>query len=205
VWVLDRQLRAIWNTKAPSGVIAVAVDGLGARVAAADNKGGVQVHGQAGSLLWRAVSQRPLSFLTFVPEEPALVGCADHGLVTAFDAAGACSWRDGLVANVGSLATSGDGATLACACFTEGVIGYSLNGPARRSLFATPCKFAALSYDGTAWLTVELDDRLSLRDETGTVKAERKLERPAVSIAMDALGTSAAVALTDGTVLRLGW
>jgi hypothetical protein len=203
VWLLDQRLRPGWKASVSQRVQAVAVAGLGERIAATDRKGNVAVFDQMGHLRWRALCPRPLSLLAFVPEEPALVGSADHGLVTAFDEAGACIWRDGLVAHVGSLATTGDGATLACACFTEGVIAYSLNGPARRPLHSTPCRLAALSYDGGALVSVGLGGTLALHHEKKKMDSEHNMESSVVSIAVDGLGKSAVVALADGTILRL--
>jgi hypothetical protein len=154
--------------------------------------------------LWKADSPRPLQFLSFVPEKPALVGCADFGLVICFDDAGRCVWRDGLVAHVGSLTASGDGDTIGLACFSEGACCYRLGeGSASRRMVSAvaPCRLLACSYAGDVWVTVGLEPRLTLRDATGAVRAEAKVEGRPVAIAVNPLASRAVVATVEGALI----
>jgi hypothetical protein len=184
--------------------VAVAADPFGEYVAASDGAGGLHVFDLLGRAVWRAVNPRPLRHLAFVPERAAVVGSADFGLVAGFDVLGRCLWRDGLVAHVGSLATTGDGGLIALACFTEGLCCYALGRtrPAR-AVGAAPCRLAALSYGGEAVLTAGLDNRLSLRRPDGTARGEFPLPGQPVGLALDALGQHAYVALDRDTILAL--
>ncbi len=100
-----------------------------------------------GHAVWQATTPRPLCHLAFVPEKPVLIGAADFGLVLCFGATGECLWRDGLVAHVGSLAVSGDGAGIMLACFGDGLVRYSVAGPQQQRIpLDAACHLAALSY-----------------------------------------------------------
>ncbi len=205
LWLLGPDLLPRWERAVGKRPLAVALSALGEQVAVADAGAGLHVFERSGRPAWSATTARPLQFLAFVPEGPALVGAADHGLVCCFGASGSSLWRDGLVAHVGSLACTGDGATIALACFTEGLVCYGLTQPRQRRLpRAAPCRLAALSYDGETMLTVGLDQRLFWRDRDATVRAEMALEGTAVGVALGALGQPALIALAEGQVLALG-
>jgi hypothetical protein len=204
VYLLAPDLTPRWQRAIEGRGTAAAVDCFGQRIAVADAEGGLHLFDEAGNLLWKTDSPRPLHFLSFVPEKPALVGSADFGLVVCFDAGGRCLWRNGLVAHVGSLTASGDGNTIALACFSEGACCYRLTeGPkARRMVSAVaPCRLLACSYAGDVWLTVGLEPRLSVRDAEGPVRAEATIEGRPVAIALHALGRQAAVATAEGALL----
>src|SRR5436853_547202 len=82
----------------------------------ADARGTLRLFDRHGRTLWKTDNPRPFQHLAFVPEAPLLLGSADYGLIACFDQAGACVWRDGLVAHIGSLAVSGDGSQIVLAC-----------------------------------------------------------------------------------------
>jgi hypothetical protein len=204
VYLLAPDLTPRWQRSITGRATALALDSFAQRIAVADAEGGVHLLDEAGNLLWRADNPRPLQFLSFVPEKPAVVGSADFGLVVCFDAVGRCLWRDGLVAHIGSLATSGDGETIALACFSEGACCYGVaEGPkARRMVGAVaPCRLLACSYTGHLWLTVGLEPRLTLRDPDGVVRAETAVEGRPVAIALDPTGKVAAVAMKEGPLM----
>ncbi len=204
LWVMTAELTLHWERSLPRRPTALALDALGRQAAVADEGGGVTVLDTAGKVVWSARAARPLVHLAFVPEEAVLLGSAEFGLVCAFDRAGRCMWREGLVAHVGSLAVSGDGSRVVLACFTEGLCCYS-PGPQRQTQLANgpPARLAALSYSGKTILTVGLDGLLTLRDERGAVRDELPLPGPPVAAAVEALGESAVAALASGEVVRI--
>ena len=201
VYLLAPDLTPRWQRAIDRRATAVAVDAFGQRVAVAGGDGSLHLFDGDGNLLWQASSPRPLHFLTFVPEKPALVGCADFGLVVCFDAAGRCAWRDGLVAHVGSLTTTGDGGTIALACFSEGACCYTLaDGPKSRRMVSgvAPCRLLASSYAGDVWLTVGMEPRLTLRQSDGTARAEVEVAGRPIGLGLNPLGTQAVVATAEG-------
>jgi hypothetical protein len=66
-----------------------------------------------------------------------------------------------------------------------------------------PCRLAALSFDGRRVLAAGRGNRLLRLDHHGKVSAIHLLDRPAVALALSALGERAVVALADGGVLAL--
>jgi hypothetical protein len=204
VVLLAPDLSSRWERRLAQKVHAIALDPFGRFTAAADAGGAVQVYEASGEPAWRAESARPLQHLAFVPERPLLLGGADFGLVACYDGAGRCLWRDGLVAHLGSLAVDGPGTTVALACFNDGLQRYSVTAsPPRRTPLSIPCRLAALSYDGDALLTVDLEGRAQLRRAGGEVRMAFELSGPVVAVALGALADHACFALADGMLLDL--
>jgi hypothetical protein len=204
VWSMSPDLATRWEQRLPQRAVAVAVDSFGWLTAVGDAAGAVHLLDAGGKAQWKADNPRPLQFLTFVPEKPILVGCADFGLVACFDRDGKTLWRDGLVANVGSLASDGVGEAITLACFHDGLCCYGASGPPPRRLSQpAPCRLAALSYDGETFLAADLEGRLRLLRRDGAVRDEFTLAAAPVACALAALGDEAFVALADGTLLAL--
>jgi WD40 repeat protein len=204
VWWFEPDFTLRWEKKLAKPALAVALEPLGAVVAAADGGGGLALFDEKAQLLGSADSPRPLRFLAFVPEQPRLIGAADLGLVACFDAEGAFQWRDGLVANVGGLTVSGDGAVVALAAFSSGLICYRLGGPPSRTVpLPFPCRLAALSYDGRKLLAADPAGTIHRYDLQGKNDATYALPSPPVALALTAFADLALVALADGTLMAL--
>jgi hypothetical protein len=192
-----------WQRPLPQRATAIALEPLGRCVAVADAGGTLHLIDARGQTRWQATTPRPLQHLAFVPEKAIVAGAADFGLVVCFGAAGECLWRDGLVAHVGSLAVSGDGACLLLACFSDGLYRYTLAGPPpERIALESPCARAALSYDGKTFLTADRVGRVCLRDQEGHIRDQLNLDSAAVAVGLGALSDYAVVGLADGALLR---
>lgn len=191
-----------WQRPLRQRATALALEPLAQRLAVADASGTVTVMDARGQTLWQATTLRPLHYLAFVPEKPVLIGAADFGLVVCFGASGECLWRDGLVAHVGSLAVSGDGECVLLACFSDGLVRYSLAGPEHERVpLEAACSLAAVSYDAEWLLTADNRNRLGVRDGKGSLRDQISLEAPAVAIALGAVADSAVVGLANGAIL----
>ena len=204
LWWLAPDLSARWRRTLRRPVVAVALDPFGQYLAAADAGAGLHFFDRDGRRAWETTTPRPLHHLAFVPEEPLLIGAADFGLVAGFDLKGQAVWRDGLVVHCGSLATSGDGARVVLACFSDGLRHYTAAG-ARVGTASTgePCRLAALSFDGRRTLVAGRAPRLLLLDSHGKLVASHVLEAPPVAIALGPLAEHAVAALADGRVVAL--
>jgi len=204
VWLLAPDLTPRWQRSIDGRATAVAVDCSGERIAVAGGDGSLQLFDQTGTQLWMNNNPRPLHFLSFVPERPILIGCADFGLVACFDETGRCVWRDGLVAHTGSLAATGDGGLVVLACFSEGACCYSLtDGPKSRRFVpaVAPCRVLACTYAGDVWLTVGLEPRATLRGADGAARAEVEVAGRVVGLALDPLGSEAVAATAEGVLM----
>ena len=204
VWWFAPDLTLRWERTVSGKVLAVAVDLFGQCVAVADSQGRLYILDRLGRAVSTTQSQRPLHHLAFVPTAPLLVGAADYGLVAVLDFSGQVKWREGVVADIGSVAVNEDGSRIALACFSEGVQQYSATGQnLGRVTLPEPCRLAALSFDGGLILCAGMSPKLFLLDQAGQLLYSHSLDRPAAGIALAPLGDAAAVALPHGRVLGL--
>jgi hypothetical protein len=203
VWFLAPDCTPRWERSIDSRPTAVAVDCNGERVAVAAANGSVCIFDETGRPIHQSSSPRPLQFLAFIPEMPALLGAADFGVVVCFDRSGAIAWRDAMVMHIGCMAVSGDGTTIALGCFSDGVCCYSLlDGPKSRRVMpaAGICRFVATSYFADTWMTVGLEPLATLRRPDGTMLGEVAIPGNPVGIAVNPMGTQAMIATTEGSL-----
>jgi hypothetical protein len=222
VWWLAPDLMPRWERRLTQTVLAVALDPFGQYLAAADAQGQVHLFDHTGRRVCCLEVPRPLCHLAFVPAAPFLVGSADYGLVVAFNLKGEIHWREGLVANVGSLAVDGDGRQLLLACFSEGMHRYGIAAdravqqagakvPAplpplqklARLTLPDACHRVAQTFDGHRLLAAGLHHRIFLLDRAGKVLGSYMVEKAIAAIALGALGKDAFVALEGGPLLKL--
>jgi hypothetical protein len=90
------------------------------------------------------------------------------------------------------------------ACFSDGLRrGTAATGIKGHLTTKEPCRLAALSFAGRLALVAGRANRLLLLNDRGRPLGIHLLERPAVALAVAALGERAVVAITDGGVLAL--
>jgi hypothetical protein len=202
---LSPDLMARWERAVPRRAVACAMDPFGQYLAVSDASAGLHLFDRTGKHICQSQTPRPLLHLAFVPEQTRLIGCADFGSVACYDSACGCVWRDGLVANVGGLAVSGDGSRIILACYSDGLRGYTLDGKKKDRLSVSePCRLVALSYDARRTLVGGLVSRLLVLDREGQIIATPALDAPPVVLAISALGDTAFAGLGDGRVVSMG-
>lgn len=201
---LGPDLMTAWQRPLPRPALAVALDAFGQFLAVADAGGQLHVFDRLGRLAWQTQSPRPFHHLAFVPAVPYLVACADYGLVACFDQKGAWAWREGLVAHVGALAVDGYGEQIVLACFSEGLLRYSVTGTKHpRRAIGEPCRLASIAFDGAHTLIAGVSRRLYLLDAGGQSILAHELEHTPIAIGLNAHGDTATAAFRDGTLLAL--
>jgi hypothetical protein len=206
IWWLSPDMRVLLEKKAPRGVRTLAADPFGQYLAVADPGGGLTVLDRQGREVSSAPVPRPLHHLAFVPAAPLLLGASDIGLVACFELSGKCAWREAFVAHIGALAVDGEGETILLACFTDGLLRYSLSGKQKGRLsLPEPCRLAAVSFDGAVALVAGLSKRIFLTNLEGKVLQSHTVAQPPAAIALAALGQSALVGLPDGALISLEW
>ena len=204
LWWLAPDLTTAWAEVLPRRPLVTALDPFGQYLAVADAEGGLHIFDCHGRRVMEIACPRPLHHLAFVPSAPNLVGAADYGLVACVDLSGRWVWREGLVAHVGSLAVSGDGGTIALACFTEGVLRYALSGKkAEPQVVPDGCRLVAISFDGRVSLAATLSGSIRLLDPEEESGAKMDVEQPPIALALGPLGDAAVVALANGVILGL--
>ncbi|MFN4259442.1 MAG: hypothetical protein ACK4RK_09085 [Gemmataceae bacterium] len=198
----DMTLR--WQETLSASGLSVATDPLGQYLAVADQQGQLHILDHLGQRISQSQCPRPLRYLAFIPEAPALVGCADFGWVACGDWRGNWQWHDGLVAHVGSLAVDGAGQAILLACYGEGLRQYAVTGKhVGRLAVGEPCRLAAVSYDGQWLAAADLSHRLLLIDREQRIRFVHALEQPPVAVALSPLADRAYVLLANGVLTCL--
>jgi hypothetical protein len=204
VWWLAPDLSTRWQRTLSHPILTLALDPFGQYLAVSDQRGQISFFNRLGQQVGQTESVRPFHHLAFVPAAPLLVGCADYALVGAFDLNGQWRWRDGLVAHVGALAVTGDGAQVLLACFSEGIQRYDLAGNRLERLdLSEPLRLVSTSFDGRVILAAGLTKNLFLVDKTGGNLSRKETERSVSRLALAALGDFAIIGLVDGQLIRL--
>lgn len=200
VLLLAPDLMPRWERSLDQPGTALALASLGEYIAVAGGSGSLHFYAADGKRVWTSALPRPLKHLAFVPGKPLLVGCADFGLVACVDAEGNVLWRDGLVANVGSLACGYPGEPIAAACYSDGLWCYDLTGQKRQRFELAPCRLATLSYAGDVILTADLQRTVRVFNREGACLATQEMDDIPIALALAPLGDAAWVALQDGKI-----
>lgn len=204
VW-LAPDLTPRWQVSLAAGPVALAIDPHGQYAACADGAGQIHLFDRLGCEVANISCPRPIHHLAFVPELPLLVACAEYGFVGAFDLAGQCAWREGLVAHVGGLAVTGNG-QCALACFSEGLLRFGPGGQRLEQLAAgETCRLVSVDFTGGRFLVGGPSKGLLLFDGAGNVVDKHQLEHAIVALALGPLGTDARRALADNCVIGGVW
>jgi hypothetical protein len=201
---LAPDLTTRWQRALDNPLVAVAIDPFGFFLAATDTRGGIHLLDNTGSVVAKGPCPSPLRHVAFVPSRPLLVGCADYGLVGAFDQALQWRWREILVLNVGSMAVSGDGSALLLACFSDGIHHFDQDGKARPRLSTPePCRLICQSFDGDRLLAAGMANQTFCMDRAGRVLGRFATDGKIIALAFGPLGESAYTATTGGHLLKL--
>jgi hypothetical protein len=201
---LAPDLTTRWERNLENPLAAVAVDPFGHFLVAADSRGNIRFFDSTGKALAQVLCPRPLQHLGFIPGLPLVVGCADYGLVGAFDKEGSWLWREALVMNVGGLSVNGDGSSLLLACFSEGLHHFGSDGKAKpRIVTPEPCRLISQSFEGDRLLIAGMSNHIYCLDRSGQVLCRHSLDKPLTALAFGPRGEAAYVALVGGGIVKL--
>jgi hypothetical protein len=201
-WWFNPDLTTLRHRPLDHSALALALDSFGHYAVAADRTGSLCVFDRMGATVWRSQTVKPLLHLAFVPEAPLLVGAAEFGLVSCHDFAGNCVWRDAPVVHVASLTLTSCGEPICLACYSEGIRAYGVDGKPR-PFPSPPCRLVSISADGRRLALAGTTTTLHVAEASGAVISMLELEKPAVALAIDALGHNVIVALPDRRILCL--
>jgi hypothetical protein len=195
-----------WRKSLSTKPTAVAMDSLGRCVAAADAGSRLHFFDKGGRAIGSPLkTPRPLYHLHFLASNPLLIAAADFGLIIALDLhSRQWTWQDCPVIHLGDLAASGDGTTIAFACFSEGIRRYDLAGKRMISLSTPePCRHLSTSFDGRGFLAGSIFSAVYALDDSGGQRYEQRFEQPVAGVRLAPLGDAGIVALADGRIMGL--
>jgi len=124
----DRRFDVKWSITLYEAVTAVVISPYGNHVAVSMANGSNLILDDRKRKIANFETVRPLSFLQFVAEAPALLGAAEYGLICRHKLNGAEVWSEKLWSNVGDMSATGDGKHLYVAGFNRGIQAFALDG-----------------------------------------------------------------------------
>jgi hypothetical protein len=151
-------------------------------------------------------SHQPLVRLRFLLDEPALVGVAEYGLLTAHHFDGSKLWSEKLFSGVGDLAITGDGRAILLACFAMGIQCHGGGGEHRGSyhIGGTASRVATSFHPGRIAVAT-LERMIYWLDTDGQVLWQGLTPDEVVRVVVDPLGKGLTCGFKSGRITRLDW
>lgn len=202
----DRQLKVEWSIDLPEPVMAVATDPYGNYIAAGLADGKTFVYDAFKRKVAEFVTMRPLRHIHYLATRCELVAASEYGLICRVNLAGEEIWADKNWANVGDLATTGDGGRAYVAGFNHGIRVLDANGEGRGSWMVEGtanrihCSFAPSRVAATT-----LERHLYWLDDDGEMLWGTNLPDEPAAVRVDPLGTGLVLGLAGGRIIRLEW
>lgn len=207
VALLSAGLKSLWSAQITGVITALAIAPWGSHVAVATDSARIHIVTADRRELCRIDTGRPMEFLTFLQQEPALIAASEFGNMYCFDVHGQEQWHQKMSNNAGDLAVSADGSRIVLAAFNHGVQVYNDRGRHLGSFMVDgiPCQ-AALAANLQRVAVLTLEHRLMWLNMEGNVLWGADLSAdPPVRICAGPLGDCVYVATTSGRVLQLRW
>lgn len=148
---------------------------------------------------------RPLRYTTFLGTEPAIIGAAEHGLLTKLDLAGTPFWKESLWTTVGDMTTLGNGSATILAGFMHGLQLYDADGRGAGTLMLDgTVNHVAVSYQQQRLYVSTLEQHLSCLNRNGDLVFLAKAPEPISHLAATAAGDAVIVGFESGRILKIG-
>lgn len=202
----DRQLKVEWSVDLPEPILAVATDPYGNCVAASLADGRTLIYDAFKRKLGEFTTMRPLRFLIFLAVEKSFIAAAEYGLICRHDIYGLESWSEKTGANVGDIATTGDGGRVYVAGFNYGIRVLDARGNGRGSWIVEGtanrihCSFAPHRVAATT-----LERHLYWLNDEGDMLWGANLPDEPAAVRCDPLGRGLILGLAGGRIIALDW
>lgn len=200
----DGSLQFRWTRDLPDEAIGLAISPLGTHVVVGMTSGVNIVYDADKRKTSMFESLRPLRFLEFVAETPAIVAAADYGFFARYALTGEMQWNERLFSTVNDLAITGDGSHIALAGLTHGIQMYDSEGNSRGSLIMEGTTHRVSStYQRRRLAAATLERHLLMTDAKGDLMWMAEPPEDIVRIRLAPLGDFLIVGLASGRVVRL--
>lgn len=163
----DQSLQPIWDVRVTGRITALAIAPHGGHLAFSTDSCRTFIVTVDKRELTRIDTHRPLDYLAFLSEEPALIGAAEFGSLCSYQLDGREEWNVNIMNNIGDLSVSGCGRRILLSAFNHGIQTYSRSGkqrgafmldgiPSRVSGAETRSRLAAITLESRVyWLNYE--------------------------------------------------
>ena len=200
----DPSLQFRWTRDLPDEAIGLAMSALGTHAAIALSNGQNLIFDADKRKVSQFESLRPLRYLEFVWQDPALVVAADYGFFARFSLDGDPEWNERLWSTVNDLTITGDGKTIALAALAHGLQVYDSNGSSLGSFVLDGTAHRTTStYTKKRFAVATLERHLILVDDTGDLKWQLDAPDDITRIRLAPLGDWLVVGFASGRIVRL--
>lgn len=125
---LNARFDVQWSLKMHEPITALGITPYGHHIGVSLANGNNLILEASKKRRTRFETERPLCFLQFLTEAPALLGAAEYGLICRHTLEGNEVWSEKLWSSVGDLSVTGDGNTMFIAGFSHGIQAFAHDG-----------------------------------------------------------------------------
>ncbi len=202
----DRKFEVQWSIKMNEPITALGITAYGNHIGVSLSNGSNLLFDANKKKIARFETVRPLSFLQFATEGPALLGAADYGLICRHALNGEEIWSQKLWSNVGDFCITGDGKTLFVAGFNHGIQVFDHDGTNTGSYMVegTPNRVAS-SYLTKRIVATTLERHLYWLATDGELLWATHLPEEACRILCDPCGEWIVCGFNSGRIVFLEW
>lgn len=201
---LDSSLQFRWTRSLPDDAVGIAITSCGSHVVASLASGLNVVYDADKRKTSSFESIRPLRFIEFIVEQPAIVAAADYGFFGRYSLTGEPDWNERLWSTVNDLAVTGDGKTIALAGLAHGIQVYDGEGSSRGSFVmeGTAHRVAA-TYARKRFACATLERKLLMLDTSGELRWLVDAPDDVSKLRLSPLGDWLVVGFAGGRLVRL--
>lgn len=118
---LNHRLNPHWEVELTGEIVGLGLSPHGSHVAVSTESCFVHIVTTDKKEVAKIQTQRPIDFLSFLWERPALICAAEFGYLSCHALNGEEEWNERIMNNVGNIAVSGDGSRILLSAFNHGV------------------------------------------------------------------------------------
>lgn len=204
---LDAKLKRVWQTSLTGEVLGMGISPYGSHAAICTESSSLHMVSIDKKEIAQVEVTRPLNFVSFLHEEPLLIGAAEFGHLVCYDLKGRLQWDERVANNVGQMVVSGCGKRIMLAAFALGIQVYTKSGRLKEShSFDGEIAEIAGSSTRKRLAARTLDERLCWIDYEGNMKWSADLSSDPVSkMCVGPMGDRMFMATKSGQLLHLLW
>ena len=204
---LDRKLQKQWQVDLTGEVVGLAMSPFASHIAVSTESSFVHIVTIDKKEIGKFQTVRPLQFLQFHYERPALVGAAEFGHLCCHNLDGSEEWNERIMNNVGNMVMTGDGKRILLSAFNHDVQVLNGSGKQKGSFVVDGIPdFVAVSGSRRRLVTRTIEHRLYWLNFDGEVSWGCDLSTdPVRNLCAGPLGDRLYMSTQSGRLLQLVW
>ena len=202
----DRQFTAIWEVELSVDCEAIAIDAYGQFTAVAFKDSGNLVLDPYHQKVGIFQTMRPVKYMEFIQDEPAIVVAAEHGMIACFDLVGKSIWDEKLWSNAGDLSLAQISHQIWLAGYMHGLQIFGFHGETEGSyLIEGNASKVSVSARGDKIATFTIEQNMLWMDKDSEIIWSTHVPFNIAYLQADPLGRELILADPEGKVYCLAW